>query len=218
MSPYEFTGIVLVVGIVWLLWNKSKKKKRAALLKGEFGSDAEMLEQKFEADIYAPSPVPKLDSSHWANELMNQVEIVSDISNTTLTKEVEEVVNKIIAIPQDFHKPGNRSHYKLVIESGYVEAHDQITKEVILEALTKQPLLIGEWVQWSEDQRISEGWFLREDNGVWQIGAFSAKDCYKETLTQYPDLKSACATFIKLDVEFTRKLVEADNIKKKKRN
>jgi hypothetical protein len=105
---------------------------------------------------------------------------------------------------------------QLVIESGYIEAHNQITKEIILDALIKQPHRISEWLQWSEDQRVSEGWFLREDNDIWQIVAFSAMDKYKETLIPYPDLKSACATFIKLQVELTRKLIEEDNQKKKR--
>lgn len=72
-------------------------------------------------------------------------------------------------------------------------------------------------VQWSEDQRVSEGWFLREDNNVWNIGEFSTKDGYKEKLTPYANLTSACADFIKLQVEYTRQLFEADERKKRKK-
>ena len=127
-----------------------------------------------------------------------------------------DVVNKIIAIPNDYHKL-NKSKYHLVIDSGYLEAYDQITEQVILEALEKQPERVDEWVQWSEDQRVSEGWFLRFDDNIWKVGAFSTKDGYNESLTSYPNLKSACAAFIKLQVEYSRELAEADNTKRKKK-
>jgi|SRR4051794_21021268 hypothetical protein len=129
---------------------------------------------------------------------------------------IVSVVNNIIAIPDNYHKL-NKSWYHLVIDSGYLDCYNQITEQVILDALEKQPERVNEWVQWSEDQRVSEGWFLRLDGNIWNIGAFSTKEGYKETLTPYPDLKQACAAFIKLEVEYTRELAEVNNKKRKKK-
>jgi hypothetical protein len=217
MTIYEVIGILLVVVIVLIIRNKIKNKKDAVAAQTRAANVAEMEEQKIEVNNNSETSGGSLDSLHWAVALMSEVENEPDLRNTPLSNELNEVVKKVIAIPYDFNELGNKSQYQLVVESGYLDVHDQITKGVIFDALTKQPGRIKEWVQWSEDQRVSEGWFLRENNGVSQIGAFSTKDGYKETLTTHLDLASACATFIKLQVECTRKLVESDNKKRKKK-
>ena len=129
------------------------------------------------------------------------------------SQDLIKVVNKIITIPNDYHEL-NKSKYQLVVDSGYMDIYEQITNKVIACALMQQPHITKEWVQWSEDQRVSEGWFLREDDNIWNIGEFSTKDGYKVSLTPYANLTSACADFIKLQVEFTRQLYEADQRKK----
>ena len=129
---------------------------------------------------------------------------------------MDNVVNDIIAIPDNYHKL-NKSKYHLVIDSGYLNNYNQITEKVILDALEKQPERVNEWVQWSEDQRVSEGWFLRMDGDIWNVGAFSTDDGYKETLTPYSDLRQACAAFIKLEIEYSRELAASDIKKRKKK-
>lgn len=217
MSVYEVIGIILVVVFVRILRINIKKKKGKSVLEGETNASFEKENPDIEADNFSDLPVRNLDSSHWTIELMNRVENEPDLKNISLPNDIKEVVNNIIALPHNYLEPGNKSMYQLVIESGYTEVHEQITKGVILDVLIEQPFRMNEWVQWSEDQRVLEGWFLREDKSTWQIGAFSALDGYKETLTSYPDLKGACAVFIKLQVEKTRKHVEEDNEEKKKR-
>ena len=129
---------------------------------------------------------------------------------------MDNVVNDIIAIPDNYHKL-NKSKYHLVIDSGYLNNYNQITEKVILDALEKQPERVNEWVQWSEDQRVSEGWFLRMDGDIWNVGAFSTDDGYKETLTPYSDLRQACAAVIKLEIEYSRELAASDIKKRKKK-
>ena len=191
MNLYLFIGLILVILLLFIFRNKSKKGK---IKSGQGLSDnLKTIETTIVGNNYLQSLPDNIDS-----------------------QDLIKVVHKIITIPNDYHEL-NKSKYQLVVDSGYMDIYEQITNKVIAYALMQQPHRTKDWVQWSEDQRVSEGWFLREDDNVWNIGEFSTKDGYKESLTPYANLTSACADFIKLQVEFTRQLFEADQRKKKKK-
>jgi hypothetical protein len=196
MDIFLIIAFILVFLILIILITKRIKRKSK-------------LEQEFSESVKSTEEITA------ENDCSQQ--IADDLTARNFPEEFIEVVDKVAAIPKDFHELGNKSMYQLVIDSGYVDKHEQITNEIITYVLTQKPYRIMEWVQWSEDQRVSEGWFLREDNKIWSIGAFSTKDAYKESLTPFPDLRSACADFIKLELEYTRKLIEEDQNKKKKK-
>lgn len=198
MNIFLIIGFILVSLILIILITRSRKNKSISKPKPEFSESVTSIEEiNAENDYSQQSP--------------------DDLTSRNFPEELIEVANKVADIPKDFHELGNKSKYQLVIDSGYVDKHEQITNEIITYVLTLKPYRIKEWVQWSEDQRVSEGWFLREDNKIWNIGAFSTKDGYKESLTQFPNLRKACANFIKLEIEYTRKLIEEDYNKKNKK-
>ena len=194
MNIFLTIAFILVFLIIVILLTKSKKRKckQEPILSESVKSTPEIIAE----NDYSQQSADDLTAHNFPEELI-------------------EVANKVVAIPKDFHEIGNKSKYQLVIDSGYADKHELITNEIITYVLTQQPYRINEWVQWSEDQRVSEGRFLREDNKIWNIGAFTTKDGYKECLTPFPDLKSACADFIKLEAEYTRQLIEEDQNKKK---
>ena len=55
-----------------------------------------MEEQKIEVDNKSQTPLHNLDSLHWTNALVDQVENEPDLRNTQLTNELNEVIYKII--------------------------------------------------------------------------------------------------------------------------
>jgi hypothetical protein len=160
----------------------------------------------------------EVDSSDWAKEQESLAKLNDEqVSNKTpLDNDLQEVVNQILAIPHDYHA-FNKSKFQLVMESGYAEIYEQITEMVLTDALAGQLHRINEWVQYSEDQRTSEGCFLRKETDHYCMGTFSTKDGYRETLTIYPDPKSACAAFIKREIEYSREMAEADKQRKSKK-
>lgn len=114
-----------------------------------------------------------------------------------------EVVLKLIHIPREFHRRGNVSMLHLVEESGYCEVHDQVSTEEIGKALAVEPECVGEWLQESEDQRTSEGWyFMQDDKGRYIVGYYDNVNKLKfYTPTKYSDPLEACSNFIKKKAE-----------------
>lgn len=129
--------------------------------------------------------------------------------------DIKFVIEKIINIPKDYYGK-NKSKYSLVKESGYFEVYDKISEDVIEKALKEKPELIAEWIGWSEDQRISEGWYLKIENGKNIVANFSNDGGYKEIITTYPDISTACSVFIKYEIEYSRKIALLDTKKNKK--
>ncbi len=130
--------------------------------------------------------------------------------------DIENIIQNIIRIPRDYYQQ-NRSKLTLVQESGYFDQYDQITEELIFEALQKEPEYVDEWIQWSDDQRVSEGWYIKIENGENFVARFSTKGEYRESITKYPDIKTACAAFIKHQIEYSREIAISDEMKRKKR-
>ena len=117
----------------------------------------------------------------------------------------------------DLYYQKNKSKCSLVQESGYLQIHELITENLILQALKEQPKHIKEWITWSDDQRVSEGWFLKTNDDRFFVIEYSTKGGYKETLCEYPTLETACAAFIKRQIEFSRQIWILDNEKKRKK-
>jgi hypothetical protein len=119
--------------------------------------------------------------------------------------DINSVVTKVIEIPIDFKK-GDKSMYTLVIDSGYPEVYEHVLEGIIEQALENKPDLINEWIILSENQRIPEGYYLRNEGEKFIVSYFSTKDGYKEAKTEYPSIGKACSAFIKHKIEFCRQL------------
>jgi hypothetical protein len=63
------------------------------------------------------------------------------------------------------------------------------TEDEIAVELTAHPELVDPWVQLSEDQRVSHGWYLRRppdgSDGLWEVGYYptSARNTYRSGVT-----------------------------------
>ena len=91
----------------------------------------------------------------------------------------------------------------LMIQSGYMENHAQITEEVIHAELCRRPELIDQWIGYSDDQRADNTWyFSRCEDGSYTLSHL--KDSKIQTVVSYAKGPEACAVFIKEKLEFIR--------------
>jgi len=109
----------------------------------------------------------------------------------------------------DFRRLGNRSMPDLLKASGYVEAHGDITEQLLRDCFEAEPDLIRAWQGYGYDRRTKFGYsFLGPDNtshlgGDWVVDYYPAG---KEE--HFSDGAAACARFVKLEAENLRYMIE----------
>jgi len=115
------------------------------------------------------------------------------------------MIDRILSLPERFYIPGNnQSIYSLLQDTGYFETHIEINENSIKEALEQHPQYVDQWLQWSEDRRVDSGWFfLQNNNQKYLVGFLDANKGTTEKM-EYFDRKSACAVFIKRELESIR--------------
>ncbi len=84
----------------------------------------------------------------------------------------QEVIHHILTLPERFKSLGNQTFNNLLKDSGCLEISSQIQESDILDAITKHPEIIKSWFSWSEDKRVSSGWFLKENKGKYFVSFF----------------------------------------------
>jgi hypothetical protein len=116
----------------------------------------------------------------------------------------KDVIMKIVTIPGRFEKE-NKSVVTMLGETGYLAVYNEITTDAIAEVIKQQPKLIDDWMQWSDDQRSSEAWvFSKKDDAYLVYYYGSTVDDEKKDFSTATD---ACAYYIKMQMERTRKLI-----------
>ena len=125
-----------------------------------------------------------------------------------MDKQIESVLQKVVNIPNDFYRIQTVSENTLLTQSGYLDMHDCINEEEISELLKINPSLINDWLQLSADQRVTEAWyFTRGEDGKCFVGHFPDGNEFVEISTT--DEFKACAAFIKLHIEDTRRYLKS---------
>jgi hypothetical protein len=116
---------------------------------------------------------------------------------------ITDTVIDLIHIPRKFEDLGNVSMYSLLSDSGYFEAHSQISESTIREALQAHPETVDEWMRFSEDKRSNVGWYFRPSHRGYEVGYFSRSQSGIKS-AEYFDQTEACAVFIKNEIEEIR--------------
>lgn len=114
---------------------------------------------------------------------------------------IEQVVEKVCAIPADFHRQGDVSVVYLLEASGYDVVRDAITVDVIQDHLQTRPGLIDDWSGYSSDKRCSSGWYF--DDSQFTTGHFSS-EAGRTRMQTFSERTKACAEFIKHELESIR--------------
>lgn len=100
------------------------------------------------------------------------------------------------------YRARNMSPNALMAESGYREHRTAIDVEKIRTHVAAHPELIGQWIGYSGNKRVSSGWYLSADsvNGPYVVGYFPSSDPSKAE-KKYSDGIEACAIYIKHELE-----------------
>ncbi len=116
---------------------------------------------------------------------------------------IENIVEKIVSMPRDLAR-ANKSAARLLQESGYLKSPAGITIEALVEALEKSPHYIEEWLTWSNNKRVSAGWYFQlSGSGNYIVGYFSGTE--RPPPSTYVSAQTAAANFIKCEIEDIRR-------------
>ena len=118
------------------------------------------------------------------------------------------VLNKIVSIPTLFQSE-NKSVYTLLKESGYYQFPNEIDEAAVKQIIHQYPQIIEMWIQWSENKRTSSGWYICNRS----VAFLSNGVTIKEQI--FSDVETACAYFIKTEVEHIREQSYIYDAKKK---
>lgn len=105
------------------------------------------------------------------------------------------MIEAVLRIPMD-SKLKNVSVFDLVSRSGYRESPAELTQSAVESWLRREPDLVRSWMQYSEDKRVSSGWYVCKcADGKFEVGFYPVG----EKLT-FSDSCQAVAYFIVREV------------------
>jgi hypothetical protein len=113
----------------------------------------------------------------------------------------QEILVRVCELANDY-RTRNMSPKALIAESGYLDNRDLIDIDRIARHVASNPKLFGEWIAFSEDKRVSEGWYLKTQSadGPYTVGYVNPSVTLCKTDT-FLDASEACAVYIKRELE-----------------
>lgn len=107
-----------------------------------------------------------------------------------------EALIRACNLANDYHAQ-NMSPLALIAESGFRDHRSAIDVEKIKKHVAENPRLISDWMGYSENKRVSSGWYFSADSfdGPYVVGYFPAKDRSRKE-KKYSDGIEACAIYI----------------------
>jgi hypothetical protein len=110
----------------------------------------------------------------------------------------EIVIERLCSIPANFYG-GNKSPVQLVAESGLSQCESAFSVEAVSTYLSHHPMLVEQWLRWSEDKRVSSGWYFMRESNKFVVGYYPRG----ETLS-FTEALPACAEFVIREVQAIR--------------
>jgi len=103
-------------------------------------------------------------------------------------------VERISRLPADFYA-GSKSMAQLVSESGIGSFPLALSIPHICTYVTANPEIVDHWLRWSENKRVSAGWyFIRRSSGL-EVGFHPDGE-----VLSFSDPNLACAEFVAREV------------------
>lgn len=116
----------------------------------------------------------------------------------------EDLLDSIISV-STLSFEGRMSVYSLVRETGYFERYNEVTESDILARLKSNPRALRDWWQIADDSRAG-GWrMFKSDEDYFHV-AFVDDNGEHLFNSTFSDEASACAHYIKMKLEYLRKL------------
>jgi hypothetical protein len=102
----------------------------------------------------------------------------------------------ICRLPLDFYTLGNVSPIELLRRSGYKAVRSEVTIERLSACLREHPSWVDPWFRWSEDNRSTPAWYVREVRpGEYELGSVDRHGSVTPRLV-LDDKVAACAEYI----------------------
>lgn len=109
----------------------------------------------------------------------------------------DDTIEKICNLPLDI-KVADTSYLTLLQKSNFADFHNDITKQDIVDYLSRHKNLIDNWEIWSEDKR-TWGYFLSLNQDNYSVGSLN-KDGKENFSKSFASAEEACAEFILREV------------------
>jgi hypothetical protein len=110
----------------------------------------------------------------------------------------ETVIDHLCNLPAGFYG-GSKSPLQLVVESGLAECESALSVEDLLRYLSRNPKLVEQWLRWSEDKRVSSGWYFMRKADKYVVGYYPEGEALF-----FAEALPACAEFIVREVQAIR--------------
>lgn len=121
------------------------------------------------------------------------------------SRNAEDVAAEIVRIPRRLSADGNISFHDLVRQSSYLMHADTITEALIREQLQSTPDAVNGWLSYSEDRRVTSGWYFRATpDDQFEVGYYGRDQPNRPRLL-YKDPLDACAAFIRRELQGFRR-------------
>ena len=102
-------------------------------------------------------------------------------------------VEDVCRLALDYQLFGDRSAREQIARSGYRDRWRSMNVELLADMFRGHPDWVNAWIQWSEDKRVSSGWYIvRCDSSTFDVG------CHPSVPpVRYADKVEACAVFVR---------------------
>ena len=115
-----------------------------------------------------------------------------DAIDASLAMTVEDVCR----LAWDYGSFRTLSARELIARSGYGDRWRSISAELLADTLRRHPDWVDAWIQWSEDKRVSSGWYIaRHGESDFDVGFYPTVPPVR-----YGDRTRACAVFVRYEL------------------
>jgi len=95
---------------------------------------------------------------------------------------------------------GSATIRDLLKETRFIDYADSIDVQDIESSLARKPDLVPDWIQYSEDKRTTNGYYIsHEENEPYVVGYYALKS-KSRIIGRYTDHIKACAVFVHLEL------------------
>jgi hypothetical protein len=102
----------------------------------------------------------------------------------------DAIVNAVCRIPVPYRKPGGKSFFQYIAESGYLDNPEALSVDRVTAFLNQNLDMVHEWFLYCEDKRTSGGWYISDEDDKFVIGKIHG------ARQEFSDRIIACAEFI----------------------
>lgn len=114
---------------------------------------------------------------------------------------INKILYKIVLIPNILTENREKSTFEILHDIQYFDYYKNISVSDIERVLKNDSQIVRNWIQFSEDKRVTAGWYFKKNNDNCFIVGFHEKNKGFSNTKKFHDPMRACAYFIKKELE-----------------